>query len=169
MDGRLQAVVLLPVLGFLLGMGVYTFDYGEGLSYFSRKPEACANCHIMQSQFDSWQKSSHHTAASCVDCHLPHDFPGKYIAKAENGWHHSKAFTLQDFHEPIRITEKNRRILQANCIVCHQQVVHDLVPGSTTGAGAVSCVHCHRSVGHGETVGIGGPEQLSEQGDLHHE
>ena len=72
---------------------------------------ACINCHIMQPQFDSWQKASHHTFATCVDCHLPHDFVGKYIAKAENGYLHSRAFTLQDFAEPIRITAKNSRIL----------------------------------------------------------
>jgi nitrite reductase (cytochrome c-552) len=32
---------------------------------------------------------------------LPHDFVGKYLAKAENGFWHSKAFTLEDF-ENIR-------------------------------------------------------------------
>jgi cytochrome c nitrite reductase small subunit len=55
----------------------------------------------MQPQFDSWQKSSHHSSASCVDCHLPHEPIKKWIAKAENGFLHSKAFTLQNFHEPI--------------------------------------------------------------------
>ena len=47
--------------------------------------------------------------ASCVDCHLPHDFVGKYLAKADNGYHHSKGFTLQDFHEPILIKAEERR------------------------------------------------------------
>jgi hypothetical protein len=26
----------------------------------------------------------------------------------------------------------------------------------------VSCVHCHASVGHGETTGLGGPERKDE-------
>jgi hypothetical protein len=26
----------------------------------------------------------------------------------------------------------------------------------------VQCVHCHSSVGHGETVGLGGPERAEE-------
>ncbi|MCZ6632812.1 MAG: NapC/NirT family cytochrome c, partial [bacterium] len=89
------------MLGCLFGLGSFTLYYGEGFSYFSKDPKACMNCHIMKPQFDSWQKSSHHTLATCVDCHLPHDFLGKYIAKAENGYNHSKAFTLQNFHEPI--------------------------------------------------------------------
>lgn len=55
----------------------------------------------MQPQYDSWQKAGHHAVAVCVDCHLPHDFSGRYLAKADNGWHHSRGFTLQDFHELV--------------------------------------------------------------------
>jgi nitrite reductase (cytochrome c-552) len=65
----------------------------------------------MQRQYDGWQKASHHGAATCVDCHLPHSFLAKYLAKASNGWHHSKGFTLQDFEEPIRIKPGNSAIL----------------------------------------------------------
>jgi len=151
------AVALALASAVLLGVGGYTFRYAEGLSYLSTDPRACANCHIMQSQYDSWQKSSHHGVATCVDCHLPHDFIGKYIAKAENGYHHSKGFTLQDFHEPIMIKPKNARILQNSCLHCHGDFVHDILPGSTTDADAVQCVHCHSSVGHGPRTGLGGP------------
>ena len=158
------AVLLAALLGIMFGVGGFTLQYAEGLSYFSKNPAACTNCHIMRPQFDSWQKASHHTAATCVECHLPHDFLSKYLAKAENGFNHSKGFTLQDFHEPILITEKNSRILQQNCIECHADFVHELVAGSTTDDGAVSCIHCHRSVGHGEPVGLGGPERLNREG-----
>jgi hypothetical protein len=65
-------------VGALAGVGTTTFQYAEGLSYFERDPAACANCHIMQSNLDSWQKSSHHAEAVCVDCHLPTDFFPKY-------------------------------------------------------------------------------------------
>lgn len=152
------AWILACMLGILLGLGAFTFKYAEGLSYFSTDPRACVNCHIMQPQYDSWQKSSHHAAATCVDCHLPHDFVGKYIAKAENGYHHSKAFTLQDFHEPIMIKTKNSRILQDNCLACHGDMVHGLVEGAM-GPDSVSCVHCHASVGHGERTGLGGADR----------
>ncbi len=142
-------------VGILAGIGVVTFVYAEGTSYLSTDPAACANCHIMQSQYDSWQKASHHTVAGCVDCHLPDEFVGKYIAKAENGWNHSKAFTLQDFPEPILITPKNARILQDNCVRCHADLVHGLAPGRD--GGIARCARCHSDVGHGEPVGLGGP------------
>ena len=150
------------LIGLLLGVGAFTFHYAKGLSYFSTDPAACANCHIMQSQYDSWQKSSHHGVAGCVDCHLPHDLASKYLAKASNGYHHSKGFTLQDFHEPIRITPGNADILQESCLHCHDAMVHDLVAGAADAAVAVRCTHCHAGVGHGPRLGLGGPERTEE-------
>src|SRR5262245_47273056 len=102
------------VVGAILGTGAFTFRYAEGLSYFSSGPTACPNCHILNDQYDSWTKASHHAAARCVDCHLPHELIPKLVAKADNGWHHSKGFTLEDFHEPIMIKERNAKILQEN-------------------------------------------------------
>ena len=147
---------LSVLIGVPLGLGIFTLDEGEGLSYFSKDPNACANCHIMEPQFDSWQKSSHHTVATCVDCHLPHDGVEKYLAKAENGWNHSKGFTLQNFPEPIMITEKNRALLRQNCRSCHQDFMHDTLSASGR-TEELNCIHCHRDVGHGETAGLGGP------------
>jgi len=120
----------------------------------------------MRQQFDSWQKASHHISATCVDCHLPHDFIGKYIAKAENGYHHSKAFTLQNFHEPIIITPKNSRILQDNCVQCHAALVAEIVADDHAANPDIQCVHCHSTVGHGEKVGLGGPLLIEEYGGL---
>ena len=155
-------ILLIVLLGVLIGVGGFTFRYAEGLSYFSKDPRACANCHIMQSQYDSWQKGSHHAAATCVDCHLPHGFVSKYVAKAENGYHHSKGFTFQDFHEPIMIKEKNSHILQENCLHCHQALVEDLTMSTVHGGEEPRCVQCHRSVGHGPTAGLGAREDESD-------
>src|SRR5262249_12989923 len=110
---RWLVVAAVVGIGVALGLSVFTFRYAEGLSYFSTDPRACANCHIMRRQYDGWQKASHHAAATCVDCHLPHALIPKLIAKASNGWHHSKGFTMQDFEEPIRIKPANAAILQA--------------------------------------------------------
>ena len=140
------------LLGLPIGLGLFTFRYAEGLSYFSSDPNACANCHIMRDELDSWAKSGHHHVATCVECHLPHAFIPKMIAKSENGWHHSSAFTLQNFHEPIMIKEKNSAILQENCIRCHADFVHDITVIQVGGnGGEVSCVHCHKNVGHAPT------------------
>lgn len=142
------AIAIAALVGTMVGLGGFTFQFAEGLSYFSTDPKACANCHIMNEQYASWIKGPHHGNATCVECHLPHDFLPKYFAKAENGYHHSKGFTLEDFHEPIMIKAKNAAILHNSCLRCHGDFVHDVVSGSKKAAD-VKCVHCHRSVGHG--------------------
>lgn len=145
-----RPLLLIAILaGLTAGVGAFTFDYGEGLSYFSTDSRACANCHIMNDEYNSWTKASHRAAAKCIDCHLPHELISKYIAKADNGYHHSKGFTLQDFHEPIMIKPRNSAILQDNCLRCHGDFVHEIISGSKTAKDAVQCVHCHRDVGHG--------------------
>jgi cytochrome c nitrite reductase small subunit len=157
------AIGLAVAIGMAAGIGAYTFRYAEGFSYFSTDPKACVNCHIMQSQYDGWQKSSHHAVAVCIDCHLPHDFLPKYLAKAENGWRHGQKFTLQNFQEPIVVQAAGRAILQANCVQCHAALVEELAPGAHGGGlQALSCVHCHASVGHGQRAGLGGPLRENE-------
>lgn len=144
--------ILAVVIGGIGGLGFYTFNFGEGFSYFSTDPATCANCHVMQPHLDSWQKNVHHNWAKCVDCHLPHDFIPKMIAKSDNGWRHSKAFTTGDYPDPIRITPRNADILQANCVRCHSDLTWHMVTtpvGTQAHADAVSCVTCHRDVGHG--------------------
>lgn len=161
-----RIVLLSIVVGILIGLGSFTFYYGEGFSYMSKDPKACVNCHIMQPQYDSWQKASHHTVATCVQCHLPHGFVEKYISKAENGYNHSRAFTLQNFQEPIMITKKNSLILQENCVKCHNNMVENLTHGGMADSGSMGCVKCHRTVGHGEPAGLGGPIRADEQGGI---
>ena len=147
----LAALVLCVLIGTLLGAGTYTVYYAEGLSYLSDNPRACANCHIMRDQFDGWQKSSHHANATCNDCHVPHDsFVAKYLSKAENGFWHSKGFTLQDFHEPIRIRQSNFATLNANCVHCHENLVSEIT-AHVRSAEDFNCVRCHPQVGHGPT------------------
>jgi cytochrome c nitrite reductase small subunit len=156
------ALALSIALGIAAGVGAFTFRYAEGLSYLSTDPKACVNCHIMNSQYDSWQKSSHHNVAVCVDCHLPHDFVGKYLAKAENGYRHSKEFTAQSFHEPIAVQARGREILQQNCVACHDSMVHEIAAGPRGERDTLHCVHCHAGAGHGARAGLGGPLRALE-------
>ena len=159
----LSSLLAAAAVGVPAGLGVYTFVHADGTSYFGTDPAQCANCHIMTPQLDGWQKASHHTAATCVDCHLPVSGIQKYVAKASNGWHHSKAFTTQEFHEPIQITPTSSEILQQNCLRCHGDLVDGMSAEGTSHAGALQCVHCHAAVGHGPQAGLGGPDRGVEQ------
>ena len=137
------------MIGVFAGAGGYTLYYAQGVSYFSNDPRACVNCHVMRDQFDSWEKAGHHSYATCNDCHVPHDFFGKWLTKALNGYHHSEAFTLQNFHEPIRIRPGNAGILNANCLYCHRDFVREITAHRVLNDEEPYCVRCHESVGHG--------------------
>ena len=149
--GFSHRVMWLASVGFGMcaGLGIYTFLYANGLSYVSNDPVVCANCHVMQPYYSGWVKNSHHTVAVCNDCHTPHDFIGKYITKASNGFHHSMAFTLQNFNDPIRIREKNARIVEDNCLRCHEEMVAGLVEHAGMRGEGPHCVRCHGGIGHG--------------------
>jgi len=60
-------VALAVLLGSVIGIGTYTFIYAKGYSYLTNNPAACANCHVMQAQYEAWWKSSHHSVATCND------------------------------------------------------------------------------------------------------
>jgi len=143
----LLAIVLGASLGVAAGIGGYTFIYAKGFSYMTNDPAACANCHIMDDFYNAWRKSSHHAVAVCNDCHTPHNFLGKYMTKASNGYHHSFAFTTGRFHEPIQITPRNRAITEAACRYCHQNIVQQ-IDNFYRGNDSLSCLRCHASVGH---------------------
>jgi cytochrome c nitrite reductase small subunit len=144
---RILAFATAIAVGVLGGLGVFTLGYGDGLSYLTKDSTACANCHVMQSHFDSWINSSHRNVAGCGDCHLPHDFVGKWFTKADNGFFHALAFTTGDFHEPIQIKARNRRVTQGACLSCHSELVNALLPAEH-GGDMQLCVHCHSDVGH---------------------
>jgi cytochrome c nitrite reductase small subunit len=142
-------MVIFTLIGILAGAGGYTFYYAQGSSYLSNDPTVCVNCHIMREQYDGWQKASHHGFAVCNDCHVPHGLFGKWLTKFSNGYHHSEAFTLQNFNEPIRIRPESARVLNDNCLYCHRDFVREITAHRTTNDEELYCVRCHGSVGHG--------------------
>lgn len=150
-SGR-AAAALAVAAGLVAGTGLYTADYAEATAYLSNDPAACVNCHVMREQYDAWQKGAHHNQ-TCNDCHVPQDLLGKYWTKAEHGYRHSKGFTFQDFHEPIRITLGSLEVVQRNCVRCHEGLVGGIGAAAAHGEDAretgSGCVHCHAGVGHG--------------------
>ena len=141
------AVVVGVAAGIFFGVGGYTFIYARGASYLTNDPAACANCHVMNEQYDGWRKGSHRAVAVCNDCHAPHDTAGKYFTKALNGWNHSFAFTTGRFPEPIRITPRNRAITETSCMHCHAALTHAMAP-SIDREPPRDCLRCHGRAGH---------------------
>ena len=142
--------VVAVALGVIVGSATTTFATAKGWSYLTDDPSACVNCHIMQDVYDGWLHGSHREVATCNDCHVPHDFTGKWTAKAVSGARHGYAFTTDDFVEPIRIHPDGRVAVEDNCRRCHGDVGHalDAFDGALPSRDPMACTHCHRSVGH---------------------
>jgi cytochrome c nitrite reductase small subunit len=157
------ALATALLVGAAAGLGLFTFGYARGYSYLTNDPRACANCHIMSEHFAAWTKASHHSVATCNDCHTPHDLIGKYVVKARNGFWHSFYFTTGGYPDPLRITPANREVTESACRYCHAEITEaidhrartvSLATQTETGAHAplagepISCIRCHTYVGH---------------------
>lgn len=154
---RYLPLVAAVLVGALIGLGGFTFVYGEGHSYLRDDPEACGNCHIMSEHLDAWRKASHRSVATCNDCHTPHDPVDKWIVKARNGFWHSFYFTTGDYPDPLRITPPNHEVTEESCRYCHGRITEAIEHGGTGGSGSavrddaddrLTCTRCHRYVGH---------------------
>lgn len=146
---KITALVILlgALVGLAAGVGGYTFVYAKGGSYLTNDPAACANCHIMDSYYDQWLASPHRAVAVCNDCHTPPGLVPKYMTKASNGFWHSYAFTTGDFHEPLRIKERNRVVTEQACRKCHAALTA-AIEGPHRPGQEMSCTRCHWDVGH---------------------
>jgi len=153
----------LFVFAIAIGMFAYVVNASKALSYLSSDSRACINCHVMNTQYATWQNSSHGQVATCIECHLPTDgFIGKYVSKAKDGWNHSVAFTLDTYDYAMMITEDGADRVQKNCISCHSSLTSQIVANSDkyhqfddssvdTGR---RCWDCHKGVPHGKVRGL---------------
>lgn len=142
-----QLAALFLMLGGLFGLGTYTFVYANGFSYLSDSPQACANCHVMHTQYENWSKSGHKHVANCNDCHMPnHSLVAKYAAKSYNGFMHASVFTMGNYPESLKITPFNREVTVLNCVRCHEGVVSTM--GKVGTADQADCLSCHKGIGH---------------------
>jgi cytochrome c nitrite reductase small subunit len=158
-------LVYSALIAFLIAIGyfAYVVNASKALSYLSSDPKACINCHVMNTQYATWQHSSHGQRATCIECHLPTgSMVDKYIAKAKDGWNHSVAFTLNTYKNTIKISDDGAKRVQENCISCHASVTSTLVsnsdkyhqfndPSVATGR---KCWECHKGVPHGKVRGL---------------
>ncbi len=128
--------------------GLYVTDFTV---YLGNDPTTCNNCHVMDAVYEGWYHAAHQSWATCVDCHTPHNIVLKYLYKAKSGMNHVTMFSLNHIPEPLRAAEDTQRIVQANCIRCHEETVSEVADGvmDPESTGDRYCYECHRTVAHG--------------------
>lgn len=148
------------LIAFFVGIFVYALYVSNAVSYLSDDPETCVNCHVMRSEYATWQHSSHREVAVCNDCHVPHNnVINKYFFKAKDGLRHATMFTLRMEPQVIKMHEAGQEVVQKNCQGCHQKVnehvglLNVTLDDKMHGDGKL-CWDCHREVPHGRVKGL---------------
>jgi cytochrome c nitrite reductase small subunit len=156
--GRLAALRFLApgwrpagflMLGVTAGMGLFVIHVSRAASYMSDAPDTCMNCHVMTTQYVTWQHSSHAGVATCNDCHVPHtSLAAQYGFKTKDGLWHATVFTMRWEPQVIRLSPGAVSVVENNCRRCHAHVVADVGPAAHK-QGDLRCWDCHREVPHG--------------------
>ncbi len=108
----------------------------------SDEPNFCVQCHVMEAEYEAWIHAGAHRRKRCVDCHLPNDNSGvHYTWKAIDGMKDVLIFYSGRVPDRITLTAHGEKVLQANCIRCHEQTVM-LINHERR------CWECHRNVTH---------------------
>lgn len=113
-----------------------------GLLAKSDHPDFCVSCHVMEFEYEAWAHAGAHRRSMCVDCHLPNANAGvHYVWKAIDGLKDVAFFYSGAVPDHIELTSHGSKVLQENCIRCHEQTVmlinHDR-----------NCWDCHRRIMH---------------------
>ncbi|WP_456462865.1 cytochrome c nitrite reductase small subunit [Reichenbachiella sp.] len=158
---------LLPVtvlVGMIVGLGFYVLHLSKAVSYLSDDPATCINCHVMTTEYVTWNHSAHRNVATCNDCHVPHDNVfNKYYFKAKDGLYHASVYTLRAEPQAITMRKPSEHVVQNNCIRCHAGQVTDAkmtdwVASHEESRFSRRCWECHRDTPHGRVKSLSSVE-----------
>ncbi len=108
----------------------------------SDEPGFCVGCHVMESEYEAWMHAGAHRRKKCVDCHLPNENMAVHYAwKAVDGLKDVVFFYSGKVPEKIRITSHGEKVLQENCVRCHETTVLFVDQER-------KCWGCHRRISH---------------------
>lgn len=136
------ATLILSILGGAFVVLLFLLFGPPQLLAKSDSPNFCGSCHVMEAQYEAWAHTGAHRRKQCVDCHLPNENTGvHYVWKAIDGLKDVALFYSGQVPERIRITDHGAKVLQKNCIRCHEQTVTRINPDR-------QCWDCHRRLMH---------------------
>jgi cytochrome c nitrite reductase small subunit len=108
----------------------------------SESPVFCGGCHVMEAEYEAWSHAGAHRRNRCVDCHLPNgNRAAHYVWKSLDGLKDVGLFYSGMVPERITLTAHGAKVLQQNCVRCHEQTV-------TMIGTERACWSCHRRIAH---------------------
>ena len=140
MKKSVKVMLFIAVIG--AGGMLFLFLGPPKLLAKSDKPDFCMRCHVMESNYEAWIHAGAHRRNKCVDCHLPnHNIGLHYMWKSVDGLKDALFFYSGRVPEQIRLTSHGQKVVQANCIRCHESTV-ELIDHSR------KCWVCHKRIAH---------------------
>ncbi len=115
-------------------------------------PEFCGSCHVMEEQVETFMHSSHHIAAECGDCHVPHELVYGAFDKAYTGTKDLIGVIFNKDPFEISAGKHSKDVVQANCVRCHQEFLNEV--GNTMDENGKYCFDCHRNTPHSRMPNI---------------
>lgn len=138
--GRLRFVLLGG--GVALAVALFVMLGPPQLLAKSETAEFCASCHIHEAHYEAWFHQGAHRRQACVACHLPNDNVAvHYTWKSIDGMKDLFLFHSGQVPDDIRISEHGRRVVQRNCVRCHEAAV-EMIDQER------NCFDCHRRLVH---------------------
>lgn len=126
----------------LVALGTYVNFGPPGLYAKSGSPDFCAQCHVMEAQYENWFHNGGHRRLKCIDCHLPNDSLPRHLTwKGIEGMKDSYVFYSGRVPETIKLSEHGAVFLQENCRRCHEETVARINEDR-------HCWQCHRRLSH---------------------
>lgn len=111
----------------------------------SNSSSYCVRCHVMEAEYEAWMHSGAHRRKECVDCHLPNENKAAhYLWKVIDGAKDLLIFHSGKISEQIKISSHGKKVLQSNCIRCHETTVMLMDQDR-------QCWDCHRRITHMHT------------------
>ena len=108
----------------------------------SDTPGFCVSCHVMESEYEAWFHAGAHRRVACAECHLPNNnLAIHYVWKAIDGFKDVVVFYSGKVPEQIMLSSHGAKVLQENCIRCHETTVMMIDQTRT-------CWKCHRGITH---------------------
>lgn len=163
---KLQFILIFGIFAFVVFFG------GNALVHSTSDDKFCTLCHewmdpIVKSYHDDVHggANKHGFKAKCVQCHLPHDsYIGYVFKKASNGVSEVTHMMFNDADKmdwQANRQNRQRYVYDSGCLSCHETILdinstnanmNDMHAKysefKTNKTQNISCVSCHKSVGH---------------------
>ena len=144
----------LAIAAAVIALALFVF-VTDAPAYASTASETCNNCYVMDPMYENYYHAAHMRVAECSDCHLPHQNKiAYYVEKGRQGAHDVYVFSTGRTPEVIRANLNSQKIIQSNCLRCHEDTVESIMVGPQPFDR--KCWDCHRDAAHG-------PRGLSNQ------